>query len=246
MKRQEIILNTIAFQAQLDQGYRQVDLLPWVQKLGVQRLEIRSDFLTGELNELHEIRREADKLGIALYYSANVDFLQGDFVNPDIVRHCQVAEILGAPFLKLNIGDGSAISEEQLVMWAKTFPSDMNLRIENNQDPDAATISNCQKVMGLLRRLDLPISFVFDTGNWAFVGESTVEAAEILGDLTSYLHCKNFRNQDGVLRVASFFEGELDLVQLLSYFPSLEYLALEYPASVEQLEVDLARLENIG
>ena len=45
MNRQAIILNTIVFQEQLDQGLGQADLLEFVQALGLKRLEIRSEFL---------------------------------------------------------------------------------------------------------------------------------------------------------------------------------------------------------
>lgn len=245
MKRRDVILNTICFSEKLSQGIGQIELLDLVKELHLNRLEIRSEFLTGGHKELVEIRKRADELGISLFYSANVDFLQGDRVNPELSTYCEDAKILGAPFLKLNIGDGSKISRKILEEWAITFPSEVELRLENNQDPLAATLSNCQKVMELVGEAGLPLSFVFDTANWAFVGESTVEAAQVLGQATTYLHCKNVRKERGVLKVASFFGGELDLLALLDYFPKVDSLALEYPATLEQLEDDLNRLEEV-
>lgn len=245
MNRQAIILNTIVFQEQLEQGLGQADLLELVQTLGLKRLEIRSEFLRGGQEELRDIRRRADQLGIALFYSANVDFLQGDRVNPDLAKYCQEAEQLGAPFLKVNIGDAGAISRETLEKWWTSFSSKMDIRLENNQDPLAARLTNCQRVMKLIHEASLPLSFIFDTANWVFVGDSPVEAAELLGPVTSYLHCKNVQKEGDALRVSSFFDGELDLASLLEAFPNVEYLALEYPASLQRVEADLVQLEEL-
>lgn len=245
MNRQAIILNTIVFQEQLEQGLGQADLLEFVQALGLKRLEIRSEFLRDGQEELRDIRRRADELGLALFYSANVDFLQGDRVNPDLAKYCQEAEQLGAPFLKVNIGDAGAISREVLEKWWTSFSPKMDIRLENNQDPLAARLTNCQRVMKLIHEADLPLSFIFDTANWVFVGDSPVEAAELLASVTTYLHCKNVKQEGETLQASSFFDGELDLVSLIKAFPNLEYLALEYPASLQQVETDLVQLEEL-
>lgn len=244
MNRQAIILNTIVFQEQLEQGCGQVDFLETVQALGLKRLEIRSEFLKGGQEELLDLRRRADELGISLFYSANVDFLQGDRVNPDLVTYCQEAECLGAPFLKVNIGDGRAISRDTLEKWWSSFSPKMEIRLENNQDPLAARLANCRRVMELIQEVGLPLSFIFDTANWVFVGDSPVEAAELLAPVTTYLHCKNVKQKGGILQVSSFFDGELDLASLIETFPRVDYLALEYPTSPQQLTADLLQLEE--
>ena len=59
IKREELIINTIAFKEELDRGVKQEDLLESVKDLGLSRVEIRREFL-GDIDvELKNISRPA-------------------------------------------------------------------------------------------------------------------------------------------------------------------------------------------
>ena len=223
IKREELIINTIAFKEELDRGVKQEDLLESVKNLGLSRVEIRREFLRDIDIELKNIRKKADLLGLSLFYSVNEDFVIGDRVNPKLKTLRQEAELLGAPFIKLNTGDASQISVASLAELAPSFQSSVGLKLENNQDPLYASIKNCRLMMNKVSAADLPIAFVFDLGNWAWLGE-------------------DYRHVNGQVEIASLFEGELDAPSLMKRFSHVRYLALEYPTSLENLEADIARL----
>ena len=149
---------------------------------------------------------------------------------------------MGAPFIKLNTGDASQISIASLAELAPSFQSSVGLKLENNQDPLYASIKNCRLMMNKVSAADLPIAFVFDLGNWAWLGEDIEQAFASLAEVTDYLHCKNYRHVNGQVEIASLFEGELDASSLMKRFSHVRYLALEYPTSLENLEADIARL----
>ena len=242
IKREELIINTIAFKEELDRGVKQEDLLESVKDLGLSRVEIRREFL-GDIDvELKNIRKKADQLGLSLFYSVNEDFVIGDRVNPKLKALRQEAELMGAPFVKLNTGDAGQISVASLAELAPSFQSSVGLKLENNQDSLYASIKNCRLMMNKVRAADLPIAFVFDLGNWAWLGEDIEQAFASLAEVTDYLHCKNYRHVNGQVEIASLFEGELDIPSLMKRFRHVRYLALEYPTSLENLEADIARL----
>ena len=225
IKREELIINTIAFKEELDRGVKQEDLLESVKELGLSRVEIRREFL-GDIDvELKNIRKKADQLGLSLFYSVN-----------------QEAELLGAPLVKLPTGAAGQLSVASLAELAPSFQSSVGLKLENNQDSLYASIKNCRLMMNKVSAADLPIAFVFDLGNWAWLGEDIEQAFASLAEVTDYLHCKNYRHVNGQVEIASLFEGELDIPSLMKRFSHVRYLALEYPTSLENLEADIARL----
>lgn len=123
----------------------------------------------------------------------------------------------------------------------------IGIKVENNQDPKAATVENCQYFMTLVKELQIPISFVFDTANWAFINQDLYQAVNSLACDTTYLHCKNFLQVAGKPHLSkSLFEGEIDLTDLLKSFSNCEYLALEYPTELEVLKRDVQRLISIS
>ncbi|MGL6299770.1 hypothetical protein ACR31S_05920 [Streptococcus iniae] len=47
----------------------------------------------------------------------------------------QEAIVLGAPFIKLNIGDASKVSFHQLEQLRQLMDKTLPIKVENNQDP---------------------------------------------------------------------------------------------------------------
>ncbi|MGT2929072.1 sugar phosphate isomerase/epimerase family protein [Streptococcus dentasini] len=243
MKKEDIIVNSIAFLKDLQAGKTQEELLADVHDLGFRSFEVRREFINDRKTELSGLKKKADSYGISLFYSVNEDLFVNSKVNPLLPVLFEEARVLAAPFIKLNTGDSQEVTDQELKKLS-AFPLDeIGIRVENNQTPCHASLANCQHTMNMIGAAALPISFVFDTGNWAWVHESIEEAKEALASVTTYLHCKNYKlvNNKPQLSV-SLFEGELDIRQLTKAFPSLEYLALEYPSTPEGLRRDVNRL----
>ncbi|MGT2717803.1 sugar phosphate isomerase/epimerase family protein [Streptococcus oricebi] len=242
MKKEDLILNTIVFKEYLDRGLVQKDLLELAHSLGVRRVEIRREFIQDLAGELQSIREKADQLGIQLFYSVNEDFIVEAAINPLLPQLREEASILGAPFVKLNTGDASKISIETLAKLLPDLQEGVGVRVENNQTPGHASLKNCSLTMQKIKEANLPLSFVFDTGNWAWLGESPLRAEEVLGDYTSYLHCKNYQKTDQGIGVTSLFKGEIDILAMLTRFKDVDLIALEYPCPIDTLKADIAKL----
>ncbi|MFS1663904.1 sugar phosphate isomerase/epimerase family protein [Streptococcus sp. zg-JUN1979] len=241
MRKEDIILNTIVFKEALDKGIKQVDLLDSIKTLGLRRVEIRREFLGDITSDLLLLKAKADELDVELFYSINEDFVLDHKIHPNLQLFCQEAALIGAPFIKLNVGDASRISLSELEEWHKQLDTGIGIRLENNQDPQFASISNCQLMMAKCQKANLPISFVFDTGNWAWVGENVFEALDALKDVSTYIHCKNYHKQEDEVMLTSLFAGDLDMLGLMNMFSDVEYIAFEYPASVDIIKKDLEK-----
>lgn len=238
----KLILNSIVFKDDLDQGRSQSQLISKVIKLGIRNFEIRREFLTKGIAELQAIKKHADAHHIQLFYSINEDLIVDNQINPLLSEFIKEAVLLQAPFIKLNIGDASKISLQQL-QSLKVTP--IGIRVENNQTLGHANIANCQHFMALCQQAKLPISFVFDTANWVFVNDTIAEAVAALSSVTTYLHCKNYHivNQHPQV-TSSLFEGHIDIPQLLAQFDNIEYYALEYPSNMATLNMDIERMQR--
>lgn len=243
ISKETLILNSIVFKDQMDQGISQVDLVEVVASLGLRRFEVRREFLKDINRELPLIKQAADKYAVTLFYSVNENFLVDGKVNSELTQLLDEAKVLSAPFIKMNTGSARGVSQESLEDLALHLQqSDIGIRLENNQDPDNATIANCQAVMGLIAEANLPITFVFDTANWAFLDQDLSEAVKVFEPVTSYLHVKNYQLREERKEVTSFFDGEIDLVALYQQFHQLDYFALEYACPLEVLKADIEQL----
>ncbi|EGJ26573.1 sugar phosphate isomerase/epimerase family protein [Streptococcus porcinus] len=245
-EKENLIINSIAFKAQLEAGLLQENLLEQVFAMGFKKFEIRREFLKSIPQELKSLKEKADQLDLVLFYSVNENLLVNDKINPNLNGLIQEAGILGAPFLKLNIGDATSLTLATLQALKELLSSDMRIFVENNQDPRGGSLSNCSYFMSLARQVDLPISFVFDTANWAFLGESLSQATLKMREFTTYLHCKNYQKTwFGIENSTSLFEGEIDMEPLISQFPKARYLALEYMTTSNQLLADAHKLNQL-
>lgn len=243
ISKETLILNSIVFKDQMDQGISQADLVEVVASLGLRRFEVRREFLKDINRELPLIKQAADKYAVTLFYSVNENFLVDGKVNSELTQLLDEAKVLSAPFIKMNTGSARGVSQESLEDLALHLQqSDIGIRLENNQDPDNATIANCQAVMGLIAEANLPITFVFDTANWAFLDQDLSEAVKVFEPVTSYLHVKNYQLREERKEVTSFFDGEIDLVALYQQFHQLDYFALEYACPLEVLKADIEQL----
>lgn len=246
LKKNKIIINSIVFKDHLSKGVTQTELLDHVYDLGFERFEVRREFLRDSNVELVSLKNRAEQLGMELFYSANVDLLVESKLNPLLETLLIETRLIGASFLKLNIGDATRITQETLLPLDKILPEDICLFVENNQDPFHASITNCYQFMSIVSQTDFPINFVFDTANWAFIGESLIQALNKMSSFTKYVHCKNYHNVNGILKNSvSLFDGEINIEKLLKSFSKNSYVALEYATSKEQLILDSEKLQRI-
>lgn len=238
----KLVLNTIVFKDLLDAGWPQVNLLAETKALGVSQMEIRREFLQDVPQDLIAIREKANQLDMALFYSINDDLVIDGKINPRIVTYIDEATVLQAKVLKINTGSVAGLTVAELNRWQSILQVPFQVSVENNQTPGHATIDNIRSFLDLSIEAELNLRFVFDTGNWYWVGETVEKAMEFLKEDTHYLHLKNY-SQDGTeVRVASLFEGELDIATVIGCFSDVDYYALEYPCSPSILAHDIKKV----
>ncbi|KAJ86833.1 sugar phosphate isomerase/epimerase family protein [Enterococcus faecalis] len=240
MNKTDLILNTIIFKNQLDQGVQQEELIDLVSSLGIKKVEIRREFIGNIASQLPKIRKKADDYQISLFYSINEDFVLGNSLNPKLEDFCQEAQILGAPFIKLNTGNAREITKETLQNVNKLDLKDRAIKLENNQSKENGILDNCYLMMKKMQEAQLDISFAFDTANWIWVSDSVEDAVKKMNHLTTYLHLKNYDVTNDGLKTTGLFSGELDMIKLLKEFHYIEQIAFEYPcSSIHSLKSDI-------
>lgn len=242
LQRETIIINTIVFKDLLDKGVKQFDILERVHEMGLKKVEIRREFLDDVLSELKAIKQVAEKRDLELYYSINEDLFVDGQVNENLNQFLSELEILDAPFVKMNTGSCEGIEASTWKQLKEITAQSRPIRVENNQHPQYAQLENCLKIMQEIVEHDIPISFVFDTANWVFVGDKVDDAVDAMSAYTSYLHCKNYTYQDEVLKLTTLFKGEIDIQELRKKFVDTVDFALEYPCTEEDLQSDIKQL----
>lgn len=242
--REKLVLNTIVFKEKLEQGVLQEQLLKEVKALGVNHMEVRREFLKDIDIELSAILTTAKEMGISLLYSINEDFVVNGKPNPNLKTFIAEACRLEAKVLKLNTGDAEHVSVEELKALAPLFEAPLQISVENNQTPNHATIANIRTFLDKAADAGLPIRFVFDTGNWYWVGENAPDAFKAFQAETHYLHMKNYERTANGLATTGLFGGALDIVSLATSFGALDYYAFEYPCSYELLAKDIETFEK--
>lgn len=242
MKKEDIIINTIVFKHCFDKGKKQVDILRTVSELGLKKIEIRRELLTDIRTELQDIRHQADKLHLELFYSINEDLFVDGLINSQLNVFYEESNILKAPFIKMNTGSAKNISATTWNTLKETIKEFKPIKVENNQDTQNARILNCLEIMKECKDRAIPIDFVFDTANWSFVDEETEKAITSLETYTDYLHCKNYKKMEKELFLTTLFEGEIDIISLIRRFSKVRYLALEYPCTEKELIKDIDSL----
>lgn len=242
-KQPSIILNTIVFKDQLDRGVKQKALLQQAKEIGVSNVEIRREYITDSFAELLEIYTESKKLHIDLFYSINDDLILQGKVNQLLSQYISEALMLEAKILKLNVGNVPDLAVLKEI--PQKMPADLTLMVENNQIKGNGSLNNIETVVQTLAQWEIPIQLVFDTANWAWVGDDPYVAAAKLSPYTGYLHLKNFELANGGLQTSGLFEGELNINQILSFFPTTTLMALEYPEDHVRLKKDIEKIFRI-
>ena len=167
---------------------------PWFARLaceaGADAVEVRGELL-GE-DKLH------DELALlapftAVYSEPLVLWTEeGDLDTGALERGITRAKHLNAPRLKMSIG-GWAKAPADAVAELKSVLADhpgIELLIENDQTETGGTLGALLAFFAAADAAGLPLGMTFDMGNWHWLGECPLQAAQALGHRVRYVHCK--------------------------------------------------------
>lgn len=148
------------------------------------------------------------------------------------------AQRLGARRLKMSIGgfdpQHSRHSLHDLRRRLAETPA-VELLIENDQTLKAGTLAALKRFEAEARDAGLDLGLVFDMGNWHWLGECPLGAAQALGTQVRYIHTKGvFRRPDRWVAVP-LAESAAPWRAVLRALPTGQPWAIEYPLQGEDL-----------
>src|SRR3546814_3254217 len=115
----------------------------------------------------------------------------GGFCRPALELGLANAQVLAAATLKMSIGGFNTASASTLKEFGDCLAqTSTHLLIENDQTVSAGTLPALQRFFESLDGAGLSVGMTFDMGNWHWVGECTLQAAQVFSSRVKYVHCK--------------------------------------------------------
>jgi len=143
---------------------------------------------------------------------------------------------LGAQRLKMSIGGFGAGSASTLVAVRERLAgSDVELLIENDQTPSAGTLPALKRFFEVAEVEGLVPGMTFDLGNWHWLGECPLQAAQALGARVRYVHCKGVQRLPAKWVAVPLAESQAPWRAALRTLPAGVPWAIEYPLAGDDL-----------
>ncbi|UJF14912.1 sugar phosphate isomerase/epimerase [Jeotgalibaca sp. MA1X17-3] len=244
---QSIGVNMIAFQEELVEGNKkQWEFFNELRALEVPFVEVRREFFRNFDSELNMTREKAKLKNLKVYYSVPDTLFVAGKLNEQLEVYLQEAKDLHAKRLKLTLGEFESFSDsivKKLNQYLERFPS-VQLSIENDQSEKGGSAELLSLWILKAHQYKIPVSIIFDTGNFAFIGEVPEQSARILNDFVDYIHIKNVKIQKNREIVPTLFnEGDIDLSSVLDTFRSDKEAAIEYSCGNKEEAIDVLKKE---
>lgn len=225
-----LVFNTLVSQDKVKSGLKQIDLFDDILSLGFNNIEVRREYFLDIDKEILGIRKFAERKNITLFYSIpDQVFLDNGELNPKIFKYFEESERLNAINVKMTIGNYKDPSQLSQLSFINNQP--FKFTIENDQTQESGTISKINKFLQEAKQANLNIGYTFDLGNFRYIQESEVDAANILGSYVSYIHLKNVVKNNGELIATSLEKGIIDWKSIVKKLPTDLPIALEYPSN---------------
>lgn len=232
MKKEQVVLNLLVFASKVEKGALQSDLLIKAKELGFDQVEIRREYFKDLAKEMPVIKKTAEEQGIGLFYSVPEEVFVEGKVNPQLIDYLNEAQQMGVKHIKWNIGDFQA--DSSLDKLAELTKQGIEVNIENDQTQTSGTIQAIATFMEAVKAQALDIGYVYDLGNWRFVGESEEKAAEALKEYVRYIHVKDVAYENDQPQAAALDEGVIQWREILAILPKDVPVAIEYPTTEDE------------
>lgn len=227
-----LILNTWIFEADVQNGAKQEDLVDRVAALGADGIEVRREYFKDFESELPEVAKRATDHNLIVNYSVpDVLFEDNGSLNPKLGDYFKEGQILGLEKIKFNIGHFDKFTGDLKMAFSNLPLNEIQLNVENDQTQVSGTVVAIKTFLDAAHKSGLTgLGYVYDLGNWAFTGGDAVAAAKELAPYTHYIHLKNTTVDNGKLGTPDDLDtGIFDWRDLISILPSNQSYALEYP-----------------
>jgi sugar phosphate isomerase/epimerase len=206
---------------------------------GADGVEVRGELLSDPLAELPAIARIAQERSLALVYSSPEGLwtTAGEFDSAALERALQATALLGAPRLKMSLGAYCHQSAPTLAALKDRLQGrGVALLVENDQTAAAGSLSAMQAFFADAARCGLAPGMTFDMGNWHWVGECPLQAAEACARHVAYVHCKGVQLQPQRWVAVPLAVSAAPWRAVLRALPPTVPWAIEYPLAGDDIE----------
>jgi len=228
MKKNKIVINTLVFLKEIQEGTSQSELLEKVHNMGLENIEIRREMLKKIDKETEQIRDQAKKLNMRVFYSVPETLFANNQVRlEELEGICKEAYRMNAQQVKLAIGDIKTLEQDELKKiqyLEETYK--VKITVENDQTEENGKAEKINWFLSEVRKAGKDLYFTFDIGNWIFQKEDPLENAKLLGPFVGYIHLKNLDDENNTV---SLDKGKIDWRTILKQLPKEAYIGLEYP-----------------
>jgi sugar phosphate isomerase/epimerase len=193
---------------------------------GADSVEVRGELLRDPAAELPALA------GLASVYSSPEGlWAEGGLLDSAaLARGLAAATTLGARRLKMAIGDFRASSHGALAgLRSQLAETPIELVIENDQTVSAGTLPALQRFFDAADDAGLDLGMTFDMGNWHWLGECPLQAAEALASRVRYVHCKGVQRLPAKWVAVPLAESAAPWRAVLRALPAEVPHAIEYP-----------------
>jgi sugar phosphate isomerase/epimerase len=193
---------------------------------GADGVEVRGELLRDPATELPALA------GFSPVYSSPEGlWTQGGWLHhAALSRGIAAAQALGAARLKMSIGDFGPSSHGSLAdLKARLAAAAVELVIENDQTVSGGTLPALLAFFDAADRAGLGLGMTFDMGNWHWLGESPLQAAQVFADRVRYVHCKGVQRLPRQWITVPLADSMAPWRMVLRALPSDAPRAIEYP-----------------
>ncbi|VTU26287.1 Xylose isomerase-like TIM barrel [Variovorax sp. PBL-H6] len=191
---------------------------------GADSVEVRGELLREAAAELPALA------GLASVYSSPEGLWSDDGALNEgaLARGLAAAGVLRAHRLKMSIGGyggGSSLARLKALLDGQA----VELLIENDQTVKAGTVPALQAFFSAADAAGLDLGMTFDMGNWHWLGECPLAAAEALAPRVRYVHCKGVQRLPAKWVAVPLGESLAPWRAVLRALPADVPHAIEYP-----------------
>ncbi|WP_157264843.1 sugar phosphate isomerase/epimerase family protein [Azohydromonas aeria] len=244
-----VLISLGAFGASEVRRHGQCGFARLAAEAGADGVEVRAELLTDPARELPALAALADAAGLARVHSSPDGLwnAEGALDESALERALEQARLLGAPRLKISIG-GYVSGGRGLERLARRLSgTPVQLLIENDQTEAAGTLPALRRFFADARAAGLLLPLTFDMGNWHWLGEDPLQAAQALAPEVGYVHCKGVQRRPDRWVAVPLRESAAPWRAVLRALPAGVPRAIEYPlqgddlAAVTRAEIALLR-----
>lgn len=240
-----ILMNTAIFLDQLQEGKRQSELLPLLENLEIQGVQVRGEFMPETTDAFeHEMTALVDECNAQhweLHYSVPKALFVDGAVNPKLAEYLKTAQQYELTSLKFSLG--AASPEAIQVARDQIQSSSVTVTVENEGN-DQGTEINLQEQLPVITK-DGVIGFTFDAGNWYWVSKN-YNVPAIFKKLKPYVTVLHLKNIDvKQLETTLLKDGDTDWQALVAQNDPSVPIFLEYAISTDEISSELKQVRAV-